>query len=380
MPPPLPGSPSGSLIQGVKSTLISSGIGLLLLLIFIAVLWKNEGRAIRTARGLAEGAASVIPVDAARIDPQHESKLVHLSGEAVTKAPLEDAAFGIKQPALRLKRTVQMYQWKEKSETSYQSNDSGRNGTTVYTYDKVWDDKPIDSSSFNQPLNRTNPTAWRFSSERWTAKDATIGAFHLPEGLVVKLGDGVPMPASENSYTFTGPNPPQWRDGTLYFGATPTMPQIGDLKVSWQILKSGPYSIVGRQSGSSITPYPTRAGTFIELVASGHVAPDAMFDRAVKENITFTWAIRVVGTIFVFAGIRLLFNPLASLGRSVPFISRLLSTGVTLFSAVLAVMLSLLVIGTAWFAYRPFLTVVLLIIMAAVGIGWGMKYRKTAVG
>jgi hypothetical protein len=367
-------------MQGVKSTLISSGIGLLLLLIFIVVLWKNEGRAIRTARGLAEGAAAVVPVDAAKADPQHEAKLVHLSGETVTKAPLEDTAFGIKQPALRLMRKVQMYQWKEKSETSYQNGDSSKTGTTVYTYDKVWDESPIISASFNQPLNHSNPTAWRFSSEQWTAKDATIGAYHLPEGLVVKLGNGLPLPASENSYTFTEANPPQLQDGTLYFGATPSMPQIGDLKVSWQILKPGPYSIVGRQSGTSITPYPTRAGTFIELVASGHVAADVMFDRAVKENIAFTWAIRIVGTIFVFAGIRLLFNPLASLGRSVPFISRLLSTGVTLFSAVLAVMLSLLVIGTAWFAYRPLLTIVLLIIMAAVGIGWGMKYRKTAVG
>jgi hypothetical protein len=380
MPPSLPGSPANSVAQGVKATLLSSGVGLLLLLIFVVVLWKNEGRAIRTARGLAEGAASVIPVDAAKIDPQHESKLVHLTGEAVTKAPLEDPAFGIRQPALRLKRTVQMYQWKEKSESSHQNNGSSRNGSTVYTYDKVWDEKPINSASFNQPHNHANPTAWRFSSERWTAKDATIGAYHLPEGLVVKLGEGLPLPVSESSYTFTGPNPPLLRDGGLYFGANPHVPQIGDLRVTWQILKPGPYSMVGRQTGTSITPYPTKAGTFIELVASGHVAPDAMFNRAVKENITFTWAIRVVGAIFVFAGIRLLFNPLASLGRSVPFVSRLLSTGVTLFSAVLAVMLSLLVIGTAWFAYRPLLTVTLLLVIAALGIGWGVKYRKTAVG
>ncbi|RBP47928.1 uncharacterized protein DUF1625 [Roseimicrobium gellanilyticum] len=380
MRPPLPGNASNSLMQGVKATLISSGIGLLLLLIFIVVLWKNEGRAIRTARGLAEGVSIVVPVDAAKVDAQNDSKLVHLSGNAVTKAPLEDLAFGIKQPALRLMRKVQMYQWKEKSETSYQSNESGRNGTTVYTYDKVWDETPINSTSFNQPLNHTNPTTWRFSGESWTAKDAAIGAFHLPEGLVVKLGEGLALPVGENSYTFTEPNPPQLQDGGLYFGANPQMPQIGDLKVTWQILKPGPYSIVGRQSGTSITPYPTKAGTFIELVASGHVAAHAMFDRAVKENIAFTWAIRLVGTIFVFVGIRLLFNPLASLGRAVPFISRLLSTGVTLFSAVLAVMLSLLVIGTAWFAYRPLLTIALLFIIAVIGIGWGMKYRKTAVG
>ena len=380
MPPPLPGSASSSLVQGAKATLISSGIGLLLLLIFTVVLWQNEGRAIRTARGLAEGAAIVVPVDAVNVDAQQESKLVHLSGEAVTQAPLEDAAFGIKQPALRLARKVQMYQWKESSETTYQNGDSSKTGTTTYTYDKVWDDKPISSASFNQPLNHTNPTAWRYSSEGWTAKDATIGAFHLPEGLVAKLGDGQPMPVSEGSYTFTEPNPPQLKDGTLYFGTNPLLPQVGDLKVTWQMLKPGPYSIVGRQSGTSITPYPTKAGTFIELVADGHVGADVMFDRAVKENIALTWAIRVVGTLFVFAGIRLLFNPLASLGRSVPFVSRLLSTGVTLFSAILAVMLSLLVIGTAWFAYRPLLTIVLLIIMAALGIGWGMKYRKTAVG
>lgn len=367
-------------MQGVKATLISSGIGLLLLVVFIVVLWKNEGRAIRTARGLAEGAAIVVSVDAAKFDPQYQGKLVHLTGDTVTGAPLEDSAFGISQPALRLLRKVHMYQWKEKSETKYQDSDSGRTGTTVYTYDKVWDDKPINSSSFNQPLNHTNPTVWRFSNERWTAKDAAIGAYHLPERLVEKLGEGVPLPMSAGTYTFTDPNPPQLQDGSLYFGANPHLPQIGDLKITWQVLKPGTFSIVGQQSGTSITPYPTKAGTFIELTASGHESPEVMFDRAVKENTALTWAIRIVGSLFVFVGIRLLFSPLASLGRSVPFISRLLSTGITLFCGALAIMMSLLVIGTAWFAYRPLLTITLLIVMAAVGIGWGMKYRKTAVG
>ena len=380
MPPPLPGSTRTSFFQGVKSSLIGSGFGLLIVLIFTVTLWKNEGRAIRTARGLAEGSAIVVFVDAVKADPQYETKLVHLSGDALTKLPLEDAAFGIKRPALRLTRKVQMYQWKEKSETSFQNTDSGKTGTTVYTYDKVWDEKPINSTSFNQPLDHTNPTAWRSTNDRWLAKDATIGAFHLPEGLVEKLGEGEPMPLAEDGYAFTEPNPPLLRDGGLYFGANPIMPQVGDLKVSWQILKPGPFSIVGRQSGASITPYPTKAGTFIELVAPGFVSAGDMFDRAVKENIALTWGMRIAGTIFMFLGIRLLFNPLASLGRTVPFVSRLLATGITLFCAVLAAMLSLLVIGTAWFAYRPLLTFALLVIMAGLGIGWGMKYRKTAVG
>lgn len=380
MPPPLPGSARTSLLQGVKSSLIASGFGLLIMLVFTVVLWKNEGRAIRTARGLAEGSAIVVSVDAAKRNPQNDSKLVHLSGDAVTQLPLEDTVFGIRRQALRLTRKVQMYQWKEKSETKHLNGDSGRTGTTVYTYEKVWDENPINSASFNQPQNHTNPTAWRFSGERWLAKDASIGDFHLPESLVTKLGEGEPMPLAENQYTFTEPNPPVLHDGIFYFGPNPLMPQVGDLRVSWQILKPGPFSVVGKQTGASITPYPTKAGTSIELVAPGFASAAEMFDRAVKENIALTWGMRFVGTIFIFAGIRLLFNPLASLGRSVPFVSRLLATGITLFCAVLAVIFSLLVIGTAWFAHRPLLTITLLAVAAGLGIAWGMKYRKTAVG
>ncbi|MEZ0276144.1 MAG: TMEM43 family protein [Roseimicrobium sp.] len=364
----------------MKASIAASLFGILILFLSCLLLWNNEGRAIKTARGLAEGSAAVISVVSTKANPENETKLVHLSGDTVTGKALEDAAFGIKRPALRLARKVEMYQWKEKSETSFQETNNGKTGTTVYTYDKVWDEKPIDSAAFNQPLDHINPTPWRFSSDRWVAKDAHIGAFQLPESLVGKLEGEHKLALGETDYALQESNPPQLRDGGLYFGANPLIPAIGDLRVNWQILDPGPYSVVGRQSGSSITPYPTKAGTQIELVATGNVPAVVMFEQAVKENIALTWGMRIFGTLFMFAGIRLLFNPLAGLGRVVPFISRLLQAGITLFCAVLAAMVSLVVMGSAWFAYRPLLTIVLLVVAAALGIGVGMKYRKTAIG
>ncbi len=382
MPPPLPSNPRASLLQGVKASIAASLFGVLILFLSCLLLWKNEGRAIKTARGLAEGSAAVISVDSRKTDPKNEAKLVHLAGPVTTTAPLEDAAFGIQQKALRLVRTVEMYQWREKSDSVRKTGggDADTGTTLTYKYEKAWDSTPLDSSRYNQRQGHENPPAWRFRGETWLARDARLDAYHLPDRLIAKLDGDVPLPLGQGVVDFKEPNPPQNSGNTLYFGANPSVPQVGDLRVTYRILQPGPFSVIGRQSGDSITPYPTKAGTDLELVATGLVDAGAMFKRAVAQNNAFTWGLRIFGLAVMFAGTRLLFNPLAALGRFVPFISRLLQAGITIFCAVLAAMLSLVVMGTAWFAYRPLLTIVLLMVAAALGIGVGMKYRKTAIG
>src|SRR5687768_4768732 len=107
--------------QGWLSRIIASIVGVVFGVgMFIAgfpVLWWNEGRAVRTARSLEEGAGAVVPVSPARVDPANEGKLVHLSGRATTSEILADPLFKVSANALRLRREVQMYQWTESSST-----------------------------------------------------------------------------------------------------------------------------------------------------------------------------------------------------------------------------------------------------------------------
>jgi hypothetical protein len=89
--------------------------GIVLILGSAVLLFWNEGRAVQTARSLTEGQGVVVDADAARVDPENAGKLVHVSGDLKTTAPLNDPEFGVSAKAARLVRTVEMYQWKEDS-------------------------------------------------------------------------------------------------------------------------------------------------------------------------------------------------------------------------------------------------------------------------
>jgi hypothetical protein len=102
------GSHLGSSIKGVFT-------GLILILVGIILLWKNEGRAVKTAQALEEGSENVISIKADKVDQANNKKLVHVSGLATTTDTVFDKEFNIKANALKIIRTVEHYQWKESS-------------------------------------------------------------------------------------------------------------------------------------------------------------------------------------------------------------------------------------------------------------------------
>ena len=64
---------------------------------------------------------------------------MHTSGNAVNPDEIKDRDFGIvAQNSYRLKRKVEMYQWREIARTEDER--------TVYSYEKVWSETAIDSS------------------------------------------------------------------------------------------------------------------------------------------------------------------------------------------------------------------------------------------
>src|SRR3954471_19621751 len=95
----------GSSIKGVV-------VGGALVLICIGVLFWNEGRAVNEAKRIEEGQTACVSVDSAKVDPANERKEIHISSDAKTAEKPADAVFGVSAPAIRLKRTVEMYQWK----------------------------------------------------------------------------------------------------------------------------------------------------------------------------------------------------------------------------------------------------------------------------
>ena len=128
----------GRIAESIKGIFI----GMVLFVIGIGLLFWNEGRAVQTAKSLAEGAKATAEVSAERVDRGNDMKLIHFSAVANTDAMLTDSLFAVSENALKLRRVVQIYQWKEYKEShSNKTLGGGQETRTTYTYDKVWDDE-----------------------------------------------------------------------------------------------------------------------------------------------------------------------------------------------------------------------------------------------
>lgn len=94
---------------------------------------------MQTARSLDEGLAQVKSVDYERVNPANEGRLVHVSAPVSDAPLLVDGELGVAVRGLQLRRSVEMYQWHEKS-TSRETTDAmgNRRRVTEYSYSEQW--------------------------------------------------------------------------------------------------------------------------------------------------------------------------------------------------------------------------------------------------
>jgi hypothetical protein len=148
-------------------------------------------------------------------------------------------------------------------------------------------------------------------------------------------------------------------DAGFYLGANPSDPEIGDLQISFKIIKPANVSIVAQQLGDSFSAYQTKAGSDIDLLQMGLQDANTMFSAAQSENTVITWAIRIGGFLLMWIGLSLIFKPLSVLAAVLPFLGNLLAMGTGLFAFLLSLPFTMLTIAIAWIAYRPLLAGIL---------------------
>ncbi len=353
--------------------------GIIIIPVTIVLLWWNEGRAVTTANSLKEGSAAVVNVAADKIDPANDKKLVHMTGEAKAAEPVVDPDFGISAPALRLVRTEEIYQWVENTKTEKKEKvGGGEETTTTYTYEKKWVDEPVKSAEFKKPDGHTNQGELIADGDaNISAENVTLGAFKVPENFVGRMGsptkhavtdaDLAKLPADLKEGT-------QIHSGALYFGGKPDEPQVGDVRVSFEIVKPGTFSILAAQLGGTFEPYQTKAGDAIDFIEEGTVSAETMFKNAASANTIITWLLRFLGFLFMAFGFMAIMRPLSVLGSVIPFIGSIIGMGTGLISFVLAGTISLLVIAIAWIFVRPLLGIAIL----ALVVGGFIYMRKLA--
>lgn len=352
------------IIESIKSVVI----GLLLFVAAFPTLFWNEGCAVRTAKSLTAGAAAVMTVSTnEKVDGAYEGKLVHMTGTAVAKDSLQDDALGVSANAIKLARSVEMYQWIEKKEEKTEKKTGGKEvTTTTYSYRTDWASSFNDTASFEHPDEHQNPSEMPYRDEEWANRAVKFGAFELPEMLVSKINKYDELAPSEEMLKKL---PPELRTRAkmtatgIYVGRNPESPAVGDLKISYKVVKSDtPISIVAQQQGTTFARYQVPELDAIALLEVGTKGAQEMFAQAQADAAMLCWIMRGVGMAMMFFGMMLFMRPLVVVSDVVPLIGSLLDVGLGLISAILAFSLSFLTIAAAWIFYRPLIGIPLLIL------------------
>ena len=388
-------------------------VGVVLFLVAFPILFWNEGRAVKTAQGLSEGAEAVVSVGIDKVDSANEGKLVHVSGKADTKETLSDEAFGVTANALRLARTVEVYQWVEHKNVKREKKGDKTIETTTYTYEKEWSRKLVDSSGFKEAGHGNPPMALPFSDQELIAKDVRLGAFRLTESHVKKVGGAKAFPFPQDFKVPATLQGGQFLNGDIFIAspaaaATPAAsaqgsafplqaaaqaasnavagivrqiaanPQVGDIRVRFRVVEPHDISICEKQVGDTLAPWTASNKKTFSLQKDGVYDAEAMFASAQSSNTMMTWILRLVGFLVMLFGVRLVLAPLSVLVDVIPVVRTVVSMGVGLIAFLVSAACSLLVIAVAWFFYRPVLSITLLALAAALVGGLVMLKKKPA--
>ena len=371
----------GGAVKGVVA-------GLALFILGFPVLFWNEGNSVKTAKALDEGEGACIPVESnAKVDPEMEGQLVHMTGRADTQDVLTDEQFGVSATAIALNRKTEMFQWRENSETTEKKNLGGSvTRTTTYTYEKVWSEAVIDSSGFKE-AGHDNPGVIEFPSEEKLAANVSFGAFRLNERQIARIG-------SDQAYAFPTdfvcrvsrvqrqgnvilvPNKAT-RDNALNNRDVAAEPRIGDMRVTFTVVRPHDISIVAKQRGDTFVAYLAKTKKKVDLIQDGVVDCAEMFEDARDANTLFTWLVRLGGLLIMYIGLSMVLKPLSVLGDVLPILGTVIGWGAGLVAGVVAFVCALVTIAVAWIFYRPVLAVLLLVAAGAlVFLVWKKKQSK----
>lgn len=418
----------------VKNSCGGVVVGIGMFLAGTALLWWNEGNSVKTTKALEEAQGVAVHVDdVSKLDPQYNSQLIHATAEAKTTDILTDDAYGVSVNAIRLRRTVEYYQWVEHSETETKDKLGGsQEQVTTYTYKKEWVSTPTNSSEFHDPAyqNCYNGVIMNVENETKEAQTVTFGAYTLPTFMVGRISNSYPAEvapqkamlkewdrsigllkdeinsnynmaeqaqlaqtatdstateatadttatdaaaanAYDSKYVHVSGN-------TIYFGKSSAMPEVGDVRVKFTYTAPTTISIIGMVNGNTFTKYTATNGKEVSAVADGTKSMEEMFQTEHESNKMMTWVWRIVGILLVIGGLKGVFGFVSTLLKVVPFMSSIANFGIGIICTVIGLAWSLLVIAIAWIAARPVLGISILVIMAGI-VGffiWKGKSKK----
>ena len=135
---------------------------------------------------------------------ENEDELVLVAGVLSIPHSLADDYYGISIEAAKLKKIVEVYQWKEiqQPKTKEAGNTNGDNTTHVgksYIYKRDWFDHHIDSNFFQRTYEHQNPPKeiWPAESKTEINDEVRIGSFVLGQGFKERMTTFKPLTSNE---------------------------------------------------------------------------------------------------------------------------------------------------------------------------------------
>ncbi len=339
--------------------------GILLLSFALIILFWNEGNVIYRVQTLEEGEREIVSIDANQVDLFNESKLIHLSGPAMTNEVLTDEKFGVNATdVIKLRRIAEMYQWQE-NQHSESLLDGKKIVTMAYTYKKIWSTEYINSKrKFKHFIGHKNPSMPIISKE-FIAEQVTLGEFTLSDGIVNQLNNYQHFPIEESTTKVQDiiDSKVSLKFGNYYIGKDPAYnPQIGDLRIRFEVVLPTTISIIAKQADSDLIPYQTRAAGKLELFEYGTVDTNTMFKQAKVFNNNFVWFLRFVGFLLMFVGLGVIFQVFRILTAIIPFLNSIIGY-ISWFAAfIFAITFTIDTIAISWLYYHPLAAIILMLI------------------
>ena len=339
--------------------------GLVLLVAGIALLFWNEGRAVKTHKALEESQGTVVSIDALEnAQPSMEGKLVHISGTANTDQTLSDDLLPVSIAALKLQRFVETYQWQETSHSEERKTMGGDTETvTTYQYSKVWSTTKINSSDFKKQGGHENPAGWLYENQTWTAPDIRIGNYALSSEHKKLIDNFQSLPLPGNSEF---PKGLKKINNMLYTGSNQQEPGIGDQRISFNYIPVQVYSAIGDMRSSMLHEHIASNGHGFALLQAGSYSANAMFEQAKSDNKQLTWILRLAGTAVLVLAFITILKPLSVLADVVPLMGNIIEVGTGVIGFLLGLIVALVTICVAWIFYRPMVGIALLVAIGAI--------------
>ena len=397
----------------------SIGSGFVMFCLATALLWWNEGRAVKTDKMLNDAEAACVDMENPnKIDPAMDGELVCASALATTEDVLTDDKFGFSETAIGMSRRVEYYQWVEHAESKSEDKLGGKEvTTTTYTYTTEWTNAPVNSTQFKDPAyqSRNFTIAQVEDGEQW-AENVKFGAYKLPESLFHSMSSREAVVLNLNAdlltqfdkaardvdlringnkaVTTTASQPAQVAEAVeavpdsvktvvsdsipqenkvdldyvhqqgnvLYIGRTPAAPQVGDVRVTFEKIVPAKVTIIAKVKGDTFTKFKAKNGKTFQTLVMGVQDSAEIFESEHAANNMWLWMLRILGIMLVIAGLKGIFGFLETILKVVPFIANIFGWGVGVVCTVVGVVWSLIVIALAWLFYRPLLGIALLVL------------------